>query len=626
MRVSLSWIKRLLDSPDLGMTPTELQAKLSLHVAEIEPQLERSGPALDGVVVGKVLTCAQHPNADKLRLTTVDVGAAAPLPIVCGAPNVAVGQTVAVATIGTTLSMKQADGTVKALTIKSAKLRGEPSEGMICAEDELGLGASHDGIMILPEGLKAGTSLSDALGVGDTVFVLENAAITHRPDLWGHLGWAREVAVITGKKTPQPPDISWQSRGDGWTAEIRDDGCMTYFGAVIEGVKNIPSPQWMQDHLNAVGVRPLGLLIDVTNYVMLELGEPMHAFDLRDIAGKRIEVRSARAGETFTTLDGKAHQLVVGDLLIADGEKALALAGIMGGQGSMVRDDTSSILLEGAIFRPERIRRTRQRTGLMTDSSARFEKGLYPELAPAALNRAIALIDQLIPSCRITHRFAAGAAAGEARAIPFSPNLVKRLIGIDVEPATQRGILDRLGFRVGDKVEVPWWRRKDVHASADLVEEVARHHGYHKIEPVIPRLAAEAPPMNEQRRAEHRARTLLSGAGWDEVQTYAFTSEAWIDTIGLDALKLIKLSHPLSSEQTVMRPNLVPTLAEALGRNRKHQDDVRIYEIGKRYRVGIGGRGRSDGCDDETMVIAGVCAAARDEAPFYAARDAAMRV
>ncbi|MBA3708271.1 MAG: phenylalanine--tRNA ligase subunit beta, partial [Planctomycetes bacterium] len=248
MRVSLSWIKRLLNSPDLGIGAQDLQAKLSLHVAEIE-QVETSGPALDGVVVGRVLTCAPHPNADKLRLTTVDVGRSAPLPIVCGAPNVAVGQLVAVATIGTTLTMKQPDGQAKSLTIKAAKLRGEASEGMICAEDELGLGSNHDGIMILSGEHAPGTPLIDALGIGDSVFVLENHAITHRPDLWGHLGWAREVAAITGKQTPAPPDISWQSRGEGWGADIRDDGCMTYFGAVIEGVRNIPSPQWMQDHL-----------------------------------------------------------------------------------------------------------------------------------------------------------------------------------------------------------------------------------------------------------------------------------------------------------------------------------------------------------------------------------------
>ncbi len=623
MRISLSWIKRLLNSPDLGMTPAELTAKVSLNVAEIE-RLETTGRVLDGVVVGRVLTVTQHPNADKLKLTTVDIGREAPLAIVCGAPNVAVGQLVAVATIGTTLSMSGPGGEKKSITIKAAKLRGEPSEGMICAEDELGLGSSHDGIMVLAGDAKPGAPLSSIVAAGDSVMVLENHAITHRPDLWGHIGWAREVAAIASRMTPPPPDISWQARGDGWGVDIADDGCVCYYGAVIEGVKNTPSPQWMQDHLNAVGIRPLGLLVDVTNYVMLELGEPMHAFDLRDLPGKRIAVRAAKDGENFTTLDGKTHALASGDILIADaGGKAVALGGIMGGAGSMVREDTTAVLLEAAIFKPERIRKTRQRTGVATDSSARFEKGLYPELAPAALNRAIALIDQLIPSCRITHRFNSGAGSGENRVVKLTTNDVKRITGIDIDPTTQRAILDRLGFKVqGDQVTVPWWRRKDVGTAADLVEEVARHHGYHHILPAIPRLPAEAPTPNPLRAAEHRSRHFLSAQGWDEVQTYAFTSEAWAKQLQFVDDKLIRLKHPLSSEQTVMRPSLVPVLAEAVGRNRKHADAVRIYEIGKRYRIGIGRAGA--GLEDETLVVAGACATAGDATPFYAARDAAV--
>jgi phenylalanyl-tRNA synthetase beta chain len=618
MRISLSWIERLLGRP-LPVTPAELQARLSLTVAEIEGELERTGPALDGVVVGRVLECRQHPNADRLRCCSVDIGAAAPVPIVCGAPNVAAGQTVAVATVGCTLTA--ADG--KPLTIKPAKLRGEPSQGMICAEDELGLGTSHDGILVLDPALVPGTPLGSALGLGDLALVVENHALTHRPDLWGHLGWAREISAVLALPTPALPDPAWSDLDPGgWSATIQDDGCTTWCGAVVEGVANRESPAWMRRALQAAGVRPLGLLVDITNWVMLELGEPMHAFDLREVRANRIVVRGAAANEPFATLDGKAHRLAAGDLLICDGERALALAGIMGGQASMVRDDTAAVLLEAAVFRSDRIRRTRMRTGIATDSSARFEKGQRPEAAAAAIARACALLAELCPGCRVVRRFHAGATAEPARTIPFDPRRTARLTGLEVPEAEQLRILAALGIPVaGGTATVPWWRTKDMHGPADLVEEVARHHGYQRIVPEVPRLPAAAPAIDPLRRAEHLSRRVLSAHGWDEVQTYAFTSAEWAHELGWDAEgKAITLAHPLSSEQTVLRRSLLPTLLEAVGRNRKNLDRVAIYEVARRYGAGLG---RGDTPDEET-VAAGACAAAGDETPVYAARDAAL--
>lgn len=619
MRISLQWIRRLLGVERLPLSPTALQERIALSVTEIEGA-ERTGPALAGVVVGRVLTVEPHPKADRLRLTTVDIGSGAPLRIVCGAPNVAAGQTAAVATIGTTLSLPSADGSRTTVTIKAASLRGERSEGMLCAEDELGLGDGHDGILVLPDTLVPGTPLSEALGLGDTVWVVENHGITHRPDLWGQLGWAREIAAATALAPPAAPDIGWNDRGQGWSLRIEDEGCTTYCAAVVEGVANTPSPRWMVELLESCGVRPLGLLVDITNLVMLELGEPLHAFDVRVLRGNTIGVRAATAGERFTTLDEVERTLSAGDLLICDGEGPVALAGIMGGAGSMIREDTQTILLEGAVFRAERIRRTRQRTGLITDASARFEKGLYPELAPAGINRALALLEELCPGCRITHRLHHGPLAQEPREIRFTPAQVERLTGLAVEPSAQRAILERLGFRVsGDVVGVPWWRRKDVHQAVDLVEEVARHHGYEHIQPTMARLPAQAPPPNALRRAEHRARHALSAQGWDEVCTYALTAAAWIEPLGQAPAEAIHLQHPLSSEQTVLRPALLPGLAEALTRNRKHLAEVRIYELGKRYGRGAGVPGHDP---DEALVIEGVVAAQAEEAPFYRARDA----
>lgn len=620
MRISLNWIKRLLKVTDLGLPTPELIARLTLRVAEFDGSFQATGPKLDGIVVGKVLTCVQHPNADKLRLTTVDIGGGVVEPIVCGAPNVAVGQTVAVATIGTSLTMPGKDGKPATITIKEAKLRGETSRGMICAEDELGLGASHDGIIVLDAKWAAGTPLSVVYPGGDTVLSIENSCLTHRPDLWGHWGWAREMALVCGLNPPADLDTAWQGEANGWSADITSDGCLRYCGAVVEGVANTPSPQWMQDLLTAVGLRPLGFLVDLTNYIMLELGEPMHAFDRRDLAGSRIVVRNAAAGETFRTLDGRQHTLASDDMLIADGQRALALAGIMGGENSMVKADTSAVLLEAATFAGGRIRRTRIRTGVATDSSSRFEKGLYVEFAAAALNRALAVIHQEFPNARVTARFDAGTDTSPARSITLADDAASRITGITIAAAEQQRILAALGFLTkGAAYTVPWWRSKDVSRSPDLIEEIARHHGYERIAPETPRLPAAAPAVNILRSTEHRARRALSALGWDEVATYAFTSQAWVSAMGLDD-GAIHLDHPLSSEHAVLRPSLAPNLLSAIAANRKHRARVAIYELGKRYGRGLG-HGETP---DEELMLAGAIAVPGDEAPFYAARDAAL--
>jgi phenylalanyl-tRNA synthetase beta chain len=623
MRISINWIKRLLGVADLGLSASELQARLSARVAEIESGLETTGAALDGVVAGRILTCQPHPAADKLRITTVDIGEAVPLRIVCGAPNAAAGQMVAVATVGATVHVTGRDGTRGPLVIKPVTLRGEASEGMICAEDELDLGPSHDGIMVLDGNVRPGLPVREALGVGDTVLVIENHAITHRPDLWGQLGWAREVAAILQLPPPAEPDIRLHPLGSAWSAELADEGCSAYVGARIEGVRDGSSPTWMQALLTSAGVRPLGLLVDVTNLVMLELGEPMHAFDAIAIAGESLIVRRARDKEVLTSLDGRELVLAEGDLVIADRNRALALAGIMGGIGSMVQPQTTTVLLEAAIFRPERIRRTRKRLGIATDSSARFEKGLYPELAPAAINRAIALITELCPGSRVTACFAAGATAGQERRIAFAQDQVGRTTGLEIPWPRQVALLGQLGFTLsGGAVRVPWWRAKDVVVPADLVEEVARSHGYEHIVPETPRLPAAAPASNPLRAAEHRCRRLMSGLGWDEVATYAFTSQAWVDLLALETIP-IHLAHALSSEQNVMRPSLVPNLLQAVSANLKHQRQVALYEIGKRYGRGIG-RASTQGDEHEEVVICGAVAGSADAAPFYAARDAAL--
>lgn len=624
MRISLSWIKRLLQVPDLGLSTAALTERLTLQLAQIEA-VETVGPAWQGVVVGKVLTCARHPQADRLSVTTVDVGGPEPLPIVCGAPNVAAGQTVAVATEGTVLALPGKDGTRSPVTIKKTRLRGEPSQGMICARDELGLGDDHSGIMVLDPALTAGTPLARALGLGDEVLVVDNVSINHRPDLWGHLGWAREIAAVCGLPPPPTPAAHAPLMGQDFTVELRDADCIAYCGAVITGLDNGPSPAWMQELLTACGLRPLGLLIDLTNYVMLELGEPMHAFDRRQIDGDRLIVRSAAPGETLTTLDGKTHHLQADDLLIADRCRGLALAGIMGGAGSMVAQDTTEIVLEAATFRAARIRRTRIRTGAATDSSVRFEKHLPSELTAAAINRFLDLLIRLRPQARCIGRFQAGQVYGLPVAVILAPDRAARTLGLPIPWDRQTALLSALGCTVqGQQISVPWWRRRDLTGPADLVEEVGRLHGYHHIQAEVPRLPAAAPAPNPLRDSEHHLRTRLVEAGWNEVATYAFTSPAWAQALAWPEATTLRLQHPLAEDQCLLRRSLLPTLAAAAGRNRRFQTEVRIFEIGRIYGMGIG----ATPTPDERTVIAGLCAAdgpgLLEGSPFYAARDAAL--
>lgn len=619
MRISLEWIRRLLGVERLGVAPERLQELLTMHLAEIDA-VERIGPSLERMVVGRVATCVPHPDADRLRVATVEVGAGEPIPVVCGAPNVAAGQHVAVALPGARVSA----GGGRETEIRATTLRGQPSHGMLCAEDELGLGEDHSGILVLAEEHRPGTPLAEVLGGGDHVLVVDNHNINHRPDLWGHLGWAREVAALLGLPPPAAPEPAWRDEGAGFAVRVESDRCSAYRGAVVEGVAAGDSPRWMRDLLAAVGIRPLGLLVDVTNYVMCELGEPMHAFDRRRIAGDALSVRAARAGERLRTLDGRERELVGDDLVIADDRRILALAGIMGGEESGVADDTTAIVLEAATFDPAGTRRARIRHGLATESSVRFEKGLAPELTPLAVERAIELLREVHPGLVVTVRFGTPPPARAERRLRLDADAVGRYVGVDVPREDQRRHLEALGFGWSDggEVAVPWWRRRDVAEPIDLVEEVARSHGYHRVAAEVPRMPAATPAPNPLRAAEHRCRHLLSGLGWDEVATYHITSEAWAEALGWPAADTPRLVHPLSSAQTVLRRSLLPTLAEAAGRNRRFLPEVHLYEVGKVY-----GRGRGHGWSpDEETAVAGCCCAAGGSTPFYAGRDAALEL
>ena len=381
MHLSRNWLN---DHVDLsGVSAADLAERLTMRTALIEGFVDQAA-LLEGVVVGRVLSCEPHPDADKLSLCTVDAGDGAPLQVVCGAPNVAAGQGIVYAPVGTRLP--------NGMKLKKAKIRGFESHGMICAEDELGLGPEHDGILVLEPGVwgrhEPGTPVDRVPGLCDVIFEIDNQSVTHRPDLWGHYGFARELAAILDRPLrPLDVDASLERGADGPGLELADpDGCPLYAGLCVEGV-TAPTPDRLRFRLVACGMRPLGLAVDLSNYVMLELGQPTHPFDRDTLAGDRIVVRRAAAGERLTTLDGLERALEPDDVVIADGERGVALAGIMGGAETEVGDGTTRLLLESASFDAARLRRTSSRLGLRSEALARFEKGLDPGLVEQALRR-----------------------------------------------------------------------------------------------------------------------------------------------------------------------------------------------------------------------------------------------
>ncbi len=482
MKLSYRWLGELVDLSETP--PAALKQRLTFHTAEVE-DTEVLGEGLEAVVTGRVTGVRPHPDADKLRLCTVEAGGDA-IEVVCGAPNVAEGQIIAYAPEGATLPGGEGEAPI---TLEAREIRGVLSRGMICSERELGLGESHDGILVLAAETEVGVPITDVLPLTDTIYDIDNVCITHRPDLWGHIGWAREAAALVKQRASLPPvaDLaSLPQEGAPFPVAIDDpSGCRRYVGIVIENLTNGPSPLWLSRRLESLDVRSIDLLVDLTNLVLLEQGQPLHAFDLRDVRGGEIRVRTALPGESLTTLDGEKRTLAPDDLVIADAEGAVALAGVMGAENSEVRADTTAILLESATFDPVRIRRTATRLGIRTEASARFEKNLDPELALQAALRFTQLCLDHVPGARVSRPVA------DCHPRPVEPieillpySLVRRRLGLRIADTRVRSILGSLGFGAVEegskiRVRVPSWRAtKDIERAEDLVEEVGRIEGY----------------------------------------------------------------------------------------------------------------------------------------------------
>jgi len=627
MKVSLKWLSEYVEVPPLE----ELVQRLTMAGLEVEG-VERPGAALEGVVVARIQESAPHPNADKLSVTKVDAGGPAPLQIVCGAKNYKAGDLVPLATVGTKLP----GGT----EIKKAALRGVESSGMLCSERELGLSEEASGLMILEPSLRPGTPIAQALGLDDAV--LEVNVTPNRPDALSHLGIAREVAVLARASLRRPePKLKESARAASEAVRIRIDDparCPRYAGRVVEGVTVGPSPSWMKRRLELCGVRSINNVVDVTNYVMLESGQPLHAFDLDKVGGAEIVVRLARPGEKLISLDGKARELDPDDLVIADREKAQAIGGVMGGAESEVSASTRRVLLEVANFLPATVRRSAKRHALHTEASHRFERGVDVDGVPWVIDRAAALLAEVGQGTVLQGRADVYPAPVKPRQVRLRHAKVRGLLGAEIPREECRRILEALGFRVvaveaGEEAvayEIPAGR-VDVEREEDLVEEVARIHGYERIPIQLPRGVARLVPEPKELEIHARVRGALSGRGFDEVLNYSFLSpkeQPWVapgppEGMGKDR-DWICLSNPLSLEQSVMRESLYGGLLQNVARNLRHQPaGLRFYELGRVYRVDPEGGKKRRPVAREPLHAAGVLWGLR-EGRTWTSKDAAV--
>ena len=582
MLISLQWLGRHVDLE--GVDVDELARRFTLNVAELE-EVHHVGAAAAACVVGLVLEAAPI-EGTHLRACRVDVGAGEPRSIVCGAPNVAAGQRVPVALPGVRIGE---------LDIAERKVRGHLSQGMICSERELDLGDDHAGILTLAGDPAPGTPLGEVLPVEDTLLEIDNKSLTHRPDLWGHRGIAREVAAILGRSLT-PLDLSVDFT-DSRPLTLRVDApiaCPRYSAATLDGVTIRPSPAWLRYLLHRVGTRAINNVVDATNFVMLDLGNPLHAFDRRELGGDAIVVRHAAEGETFTTLDGVERSLLPSDLLIGDTERGVALAGIMGGENSEIRDDTTSVVLESANFNASVIRLTSVRLGLRTESSARFEKSLDPRLAEDAARSFCRLLRELDPAVRVTSAFMDVAEPmNPSPVVELRVDRVQRKLGVSLGADRITDMLRRLEFGVepsGDgaalRVTVPTFRAtKDVGIEADLVEEVGRSYGYDNIPPQPASVTLGKPHPNHQKQFERAVRIHLSqAASLDEVMTYSFGFEPLLERIGAAHDARVFVDNAITVELPALRSHLGPNLLGVLEDNARRADRLGVFELGRVFR------------------------------------------
>ncbi len=600
MKISYNWLKQFINISWDAEKTGELLTNLGLEVEGIENYQSVKG-GLEGVVVGKVLTCEQHPNADRLKVTTVDIGANEPLHIVCGAPNVAKGQIVPVATIGTKLYSSEGEE----WTIKKGKIRGEDSYGMICAEDELGLGQSHDGIMVLDKNLKVGTPVAEIFEIeNDKVF--EIGLTPNRADAMSHLGVARDLrAGLIRQKinleliTPSTSSYHLDNRSLKIAVKVENfEKAPRYCGVTISGIKVAESPTWLQNRLKAIGLSPINNVVDATNYVLHELGQPLHAFDAAKIKGNKVIVKTLKAGTKFTTLDEVERTLHEDDLMICDAEKPMCIAGVFGGITSGVTESTTSIFLESAYFDPISIRKTAKRHGLNTDASFRFERGIDPNITEYALMRTCLLIIDIAGGEVTSDIFDSYPVKIEDSQVRLSFENAEKLIGQEIPKETIKEILTSLEIKVNSVTEtglglmVPAYRN-DVTREADVIEEILRVYGYNNIE-TTEKLNASI--SNSNKFEDYKLRNIISNQlvsqGFYEIMANSLTTAKYAElSKQLKEEHNVVMLNPLSQDLGVMRQSLLFSGLEAVAYNiNRKRADLKLFEFGKTYHDFSGNR------------------------------------
>ncbi|MCD6188022.1 MAG: phenylalanine--tRNA ligase subunit beta [Desulfuromusa sp.] len=579
MIVTYNWLKEFVD---FQYAPQELCDQLTMIGLEVDA-LEEIGGHLDAVIVAKLESVEHHPDADRLTVCQVNNGTEV-VQVVCGATNHKTGDLIALAQPGSVLP-----GDFK---IKKSKIRGQVSQGMLCSEKELALAEDSPGIMILPPGLPLGQPVFEALGLKD--FQIEIGLTPNRPDCLSVVGVAREVAALCGQKLKLPvSQISEAADSIEQQASVvieNSEGCPRYAARMIKNIKIGPSPDWMVRRLEAVGMRSINNVVDVTNYVMMELGHPLHAFDFRFLQGQKIVVKSAQQDEKFKTLDNQEHSLTADDLMICDGQQSVALAGVMGGLDSEVKDNTDTILLEAAYFNPTMIRRTSKRYGLHTESSHRFERGADIDMIPVALDRAASLIAELAGGQVLSGIIDIYPRQLDPVILEISATKAKNLLDIPVDCDNIQKMFESIGLQTQTgncsdclQVKVPSFR-PDLEREVDLIEEVARLYGYDQIPVTMPvgTVDAQLPPLRQL--LQKTLRQAIVAAGFSEAMNYSFVAADSLEKIGVTAADSrsvqVKILNPLSEDQSVMRTSLVPSLLETVARNLNYRSsDLSLFEL-----------------------------------------------
>lgn len=598
MKISLNWLKKYIDITIDADELSRVLTDIGLEVEGVEV-FESIKGGLQGVVVGKVLQCGKHPNADKLHITTVDVGNNTVLPIVCGAPNVATNQTVLVATVGTTLYSKNQE-----FVIKKAKIRGEESSGMICAEDEIGLGDNHDGIMVLSDTYVAGTPASEIFEVENDV-VFEIGLTPNRIDAASHIGVARDLAAFFSLKTPQKitmPDVqSFVAAKQNHSLQVtvtNADLCPRYAGVVISGLTVKESPTWLKNRLKAIGQKPINNVVDVTNFILHEMAQPLHAFDYDKIAGNKIIVGPCAKNTKFTTLDGVERTLSEHDIMISNATEPMCIGGVLGGLHSGITENTTTIFLESAYFNPVAIRKTAKAHGISTDASFRFERGIDPNITLYALKRAALLMQEVAGGTVASQLYDTNPNPVPPKRISLSVAKIHALIGKEISKETICSILSALDIYIDvnkdDTLEVlvpPY--RVDVDRQEDIVEEILRMYGFNNIQiPTSIRSSISYSQGVSDNTYKSRVSDYLVDQGWFETMNNSLTRSSYYNKLpNFDTNTFVRILNPLSAEFEVLRGEMIFNALEVVAFNYNRQNhDVRIFEFGKIYsKTGIAG-------------------------------------